>query len=397
MPTVLVYRSTSASFAAKRVAAASNGDIRAVQQDAYRHQPDDTAIVRWDCYEPLNSPASVLDINPHTAVQLARDKGQSRRHLGDLAPPTWFTPEDVQLPCVVRPRKHKAGFKFLVCRTSVEVRAATRRCGTGWYASQLIDKAREFRVFVVQGLIAAVSERFPGNDHAIAWNLALGGRLVNINRPDWPVPALKASIEAMRRIGLGFGAVDACIDADGRTWIFEVNTSPALKNAFTIKQLAKALSSPFVEAGHLGTPVRDSAKKSRSFAHPEVGGDPWGAVAPPAERAVVTPHPADTTDLPTAVTPSIITQSVVAQPAPQPMAVVPVHEEPTMPFVIPSTFNAALAEASGLTAINIIAAPSNRTVGWVIDKAQELGASHFAFDGQIYDTRTLQVVYRRAA
>ena len=68
-----------------------------------------------------------------------------------------------------------------------------------------------------------------------------------------------------------------------------------------------------------------------------------------------------------------------------------------MPFTIPSTFNAALAEASGLTTINILTAPSNRTVGWVIDKVQELGASHFAFDGQIYDTRTLQVVYRRAA
>ena len=190
MATVIVYRSQSASFAAQRVATASNGAIRAVQQDHYRHQPGDTAVVRWDCYERLAIPPEVRDINPYQAVLASREKGQARTLMGPLAPQTWFRLGDVRTPCVVRPRKHKAGVRFFVCRNQDDVARAIRRCGTGWYASALIDKAREFRVFVVGGRVAAVSERFPGDEASgpgtVAWNLALGGRLANVNRPDWP-------------------------------------------------------------------------------------------------------------------------------------------------------------------------------------------------------------------
>lgn len=247
MATVIVYRSRSASFAANRVAAASSGDIRAVQQDAYRHQEGDTAVVRWDCYVGLSHPDSVLDVNPAARVAVVRDKTASRILLAELAPQTWFTLADVQVPCVIRPRRHKAGAHFHIVRETSDILRATRRCGSGWYASRLITKQREFRVFMVQGRVAAVSERFPrteddGNTSAIAWNLALGGRLINVARPGWPVGVLKASITAMGRLGLGFGAVDACIDTAGQTFIFEVNCSPALRNKFTIKQLAKALA-----------------------------------------------------------------------------------------------------------------------------------------------------------
>lgn len=355
--TVIVYRSKSASYAAQRVANASNGAIRAVQENNYRPRDGDSMVVRWDCYADLSIPTGVLDLNRAAAVVQARDKGASRRVLAELAPPTWFDRADVQVPCVVRPRTHKAGNKFYVCKNHLEVATAVWHCGTGWYASRLIDKAREFRVFVVQGRVAAVSERFQGIDHAVAWNLALGGRLRNLNRPDWPVDVLRAALTAMERVGLGFGAVDACIDTARRVWIFELNTSPALRNKFTIAQIAKALSSPLADS----PPVREGAQKPRSYAHPAVL---TRETSPAAAGDTVAVEP--------------------ASPAPQ------TQEPQPMPLPTPSPIQTDISE------LRVLTSPIGRTIGWIIDQAQERGVSHFQFNGDIYDARTLQVVYRRA-
>ena len=263
MATVIVYRSRSASYAAQRVAKAAP-NLRAVQEDSYRPQTGDRTVVRWDCYKNLPS-VNANDINPADAVQRVRNKRESRRVLAELAPQTWFDKASIQVPCVIRPKQHKAGRKFFVVRAMNKVLSAVKRCGPGWYASRLINKRREFRVFVVRGRVVAVSERFPGNSTAIAWNLALGGRLINVARPEWPVPVLRASIEAMRRLGLGFGAVDAALDDAGNPVIFESNTSPALRNKFTIKQIAKGLA----WTGEI-KPIKDGASKARSYAHPAV-------------------------------------------------------------------------------------------------------------------------------
>lgn len=390
MPSVIVYRSQSASFAAKRVASASEGHIRAVQQDGYRHLAGDSAVIRWDCYDDLPIPSGVRDINPAAAVRAAREKGAARVTLAELAPPTWFNRADVQIPCVVRPRRHKAGNKFFVCRTHQDVAVAARRCGAGWYASRLINKSREFRVFVVGGRVAAVSERSAGDSHEVAWNLALGGRLRNLNRPEWPVDVLKAAITAMGRVGLGFGAVDACIDTDGRIWVFELNTSPALKNKFTISQLAKALSSPFVDA-----PIKEGAKRPKSYAHPGVLQSDASPAVPeqPTPALPVVPVVSTVPTAPVAAAAASTSTPAITPPAPR----AAVREETPMPFNIPATFNASAAQAAGLTTLNILNAPTGRTIGWIIDKAHEVGASHFLFDGIIYDARTIQPVYRRAA
>ena len=391
MATVLVYRSQSASFACQRVAATAPSQLRAVQEDEYHHQDGDAAVVRWDCYADLSLGSGVLDVNPATAVRLSRDKGASRRLLAELTAPTWQTLSDVQVPCVVRPRRHKAGARFYICRTMADVRLAIRRCGTGWYASALIDKAREFRVFVVGGRVAAVSERFPGEDSegvgAVAWNLSLGGRLVNVNRPDWPVPALQASIEAARRLGLGWAAVDVALDRDGRPVVWELNTAPALRNKWTIGQLAKALASPFVEG-----PIKEGARKPRSYAHPGVLRD----------REPVPPEPDVIVSRPQA--PQV--EATIEQP---PVAITELPPEPTSQRSagqILDDFFTSLPEGyamplnldrNSIAEFRVLADPSISTIGRAIDRAHELRASHFQFNGYIYDATTLQAVYRPAA
>lgn len=243
MSVVIVYRSESARPACERVVRCEPSHIRSVQESSYRHLEGDTAVIRWDSHTELRIPTGVMDVNPLLQIGVARNKALSRVRLGTLAPLTWQTRHAMQFPAVIRPRRHKAGERFFVVNEMDAARRAINRCGAGWYASQLLNKSREFRVFVVQNRVIAVSERFPGEDvSAVAWNLALGGRLANLERKQWPLPVLTASLEAMRRIGLGWGAVDACLDTDGRAWVFEMNTAPALRNHYTIEQIAKAFA-----------------------------------------------------------------------------------------------------------------------------------------------------------
>ena len=266
MATIIVYRSRSASYAANRVAKAAE-PITAMQEDAFERNVDevlDVAVVRWDCHKDLGLPSTCIDVNPHAAVVLARDKAASRRILAELSPPTWTSKADIQVPCVIRPRTHKAGKRFHVVRETSGILRAVKRCGPEWYASQLIDKAREFRVFVVQGRVAAVSERFGASPTEIAWNIARGGRLINVERTEWPINVIRTALEAMRRLGLGFGAVDVCICTQGRAWVFEANTSPALRNKYTIKKIAQSLAM----AATPPKPVKEGAQKPRSYAHP---------------------------------------------------------------------------------------------------------------------------------
>ena len=222
-------------------------------------------MVRWDCFHPFAGLTAIIDLNPVDAILRSRNKAESRRILAELAPQTWFNKADVQVPCVIRPKRHKAGRRFFVVRETNRILRATRRCGLGWYASRLIDKTREFRVFIVQGRVVAVSERFGASPTEIAWNIARGGRLINVNRKDWPIAALRASITAMQRLGLGFGAVDVALDQDGTPFVFETNTSPALRNKWTIKQIARGLAWTADVP-----PVKDGARKAKSFAHPAV-------------------------------------------------------------------------------------------------------------------------------
>ena len=202
--------------------------------------PEHQIVVRWGSRWEGRADAV---INSAEAVSIARDKRESRRILSGICPTTWTLRGQIQVPCVIRPRRHHAANKFFVCRTAADIDLAIRRCGPGWYASQLIDKDHEYRVFVLQGRVVCVSERFPADSSAVAWNLAAGGRLINVKRKSWPIVACNASILAARRVGLDWTAVDVVTDASGRALVLEVNTAPGLKNPYTMEQIAWALGS----------------------------------------------------------------------------------------------------------------------------------------------------------
>ena len=61
--------------------------------------------------------------------------------------------------------------------------------------------------------------------------------LIRSNRLGWKFIRVKSiskeledeAIKALKAIGLNFGAVDCCIDANGKPWIIEVNSGPGLE------------------------------------------------------------------------------------------------------------------------------------------------------------------------
>lgn len=130
-----------------------------------------------------------------------------------------------------------------MCRNLRERRVASRACHAGWYASELVNKAHEYRVFVLDGYVVCVSERFPGEPGAVAWNLALGGRLINLRYNEWPVGMLNTTVAAVRRLGLDWAAMDVAVDTAGRTVVFEANTAPGLRNPYTLGQIGRAFAS----------------------------------------------------------------------------------------------------------------------------------------------------------
>lgn len=207
-------------------------------------QAERNVLIRWGSRWPG---AADITINTAEAVRMARDKRQSRRLLRGLCPTTWDRRGDVQVPCVIRPRRHHAAHGFHVCRSIAEVPRAIARCGLGWYASELIEKVNEYRVFVFQGRVIRVSEKLPPTVgravHDVAWNLANGGHSRTLKRKAWPITVAVAAIRAANRLGLDWTAVDVGVARDGRVVVFEANTAPGLTNPNTIEQIAFAFAS----------------------------------------------------------------------------------------------------------------------------------------------------------
>lgn len=231
----LVYHSSNVGPVCQRVVAAAPDKLRACCDK--KDLPKGT-ILRWGSTVVLDA---AKEINSAASVILAKDKGASREALSDLAPETWFTQREISLPCVIRPMNHHAAKKFFVCHDTRSMDKAIRLCGTGWYASALVEKAREWRVFVLHNHVVAVSERFPANPSDIAWNLAVGGRLINSRKEEWRPQDLLVALEAAKRLGLDWAAIDLAVDKSDTPYVFEANTAPGLRNPYTISRIAKGL------------------------------------------------------------------------------------------------------------------------------------------------------------
>lgn len=104
-------------------------------------------------------------------------------------------------------------------------------CGPHELYVEGIPCEREYRLHVVKGMVVSVQRKYLERPHlddgGFVKNLAHGyvfktpQRGLNGSRHS-------AAIKAVECLGLDFGAVDMVIDAEGREYVLEVNTAPAL-------------------------------------------------------------------------------------------------------------------------------------------------------------------------
>ena len=236
--TTLLYHARQIGYICQRIAAASNGIVEArCDRDEL---PKLETVIRWDSRCDADADKTY---NTAEAVRLSRHKSASRALLlPDLAPPTWFRLGDCQYPCLVRPRRHFAAHKFFPCRNRLEARTAIRRCGKGWYASPIIDKKLEYRVFVFNGKAIKVVRRFHNDPNEIAWNAANDGRSIRLLKDSWPDNVVKSSIQAGEVLGLDWFAADVIVDQDNKPYVLELNSAPGVVREKTIQMLARVFT-----------------------------------------------------------------------------------------------------------------------------------------------------------
>ncbi len=274
----LIRRRKLGKTSAKKISEKSTTGIRWFRNDDPA-VPVGEIVFRWGCTSTL--PGHPKVIQEARAIHAVGDKLAFRKLLDEheLCPKTYFTREEVRYPAIVRPRYHHQGRNLYVVNNAAELEEAIRKAlnhrvkwqhgNEGWYASEIIQKVSEYRVGVVSGRAVWVAKKTPGNPQAIAWNVFQGGHFDNVAWDDWPLKAVKDSIAAFNLTELDFGGVDVMVDAEGETYILEINAAPSLTSDYRQTGFAKAFDY-IVQHGAARIPLVAEKGGYKKFIHPAV-------------------------------------------------------------------------------------------------------------------------------
>lgn len=270
---LLLRRRNLGRTSCREIAKNTRNNVVAVRSDLlHRHNVDDhDVLIRWGCTSQV--PIKTV-VNKSEAIHEVNDKLKFRRKLNEvgLCPRTWFDDwqanQQGQYPLIVRPSKHAQGRRLHVCNNVRELMAACARYPQ-YYISDLINKVAEYRVFVVQGRVACVAKKTPGNPEDVAWNVARGGYFENVRWDEWPLKAVKLSLEAFNLSSLDFGGVDVMVDKDDKAYILEINSAPSLTSPYRQECMAKCIDW-LLENGTDRIPLVEKRGGYLKFIHPAI-------------------------------------------------------------------------------------------------------------------------------
>lgn len=238
---------------------------------------DTDMVIRWGCTS--NTPKDVPIINTAGAIHLVCDKSLFRQKLAvnapETIPETWFDPNDLKYPLrapvIVRRSPHHQGRYLHLCEDEASVRAACALYND-YYISTYIPKVAEYRVCFVSNKVAWIAKKTPDNPNAVAWNVARGGRFDNVRWGDWPLDAVRVAQRAFSLSGLDFGGVDVMVDADGRSYVLEINSAPSLTSPYRQQCMAKCFKYIY-ENGREELPFNEEHNNYRKYIHPAILGE----------------------------------------------------------------------------------------------------------------------------
>lgn len=282
MNPIILRRRRLGMTSCREISNLSTTGIRAVRYD--RGVPDTDLVFRWGC--TANVPTNNV-VNTALAIHEVNDKRTSRLQLSELslAPKSWGNLEemrnyfidtsdtgDIDTPVILRPRIHSRGrniFKADTFREAYNFVHTRLRPAGRYYISEYIDKVAEYRVFIVQGRVACVAQKIPGNPNDLAWNVARGGKFENVRWDNWPLKAVRISVEAFNEFSLDFGGVDVMVDNGGNCYVLEINSAPSLTSPYRQQCMAKCFDY-IVENGKQHIPLIEERGGYRKFIHPAV-------------------------------------------------------------------------------------------------------------------------------
>lgn len=201
-------------------------------------------LIRWGSTERVTQrPGRVL--NPSRAIAAASDKMGSLVFLqqrGISVPKCealanfdikrltlhHFVEKGWNVPVLARDRHHTRGEDVVLCLQTIDfVRA--HRWGRD-YVVEYIPTKHEYRVHVFNGEVIRTSEKvLKSRDKYVSYlrNFENNFTFRNERHPLTDEGKTQA-INAVRELGLNFGAVDLVIADDGNPYVLEVNTGPSL-------------------------------------------------------------------------------------------------------------------------------------------------------------------------
>lgn len=220
-------------------------------------EPGDVAITRLDVLPTLDGVEPGLELmdelerrgvrvlNRTLGILATHDKLLTRDRLveGGLPHPrtTHIVPErppdDVELPCVLKPRFGSWGQDVLLCRTVDELaRNLELLAARPWYrrhgalAQELVERAdADVRLVVAGDRVAAAGRRVAGPGE---WrtNVTLGGRVV---RAELAEGTDELALRAARAVGIDLAGVDL-LPTDGGWTILELNGAVDYDRRYTL-------------------------------------------------------------------------------------------------------------------------------------------------------------------
>lgn len=198
--------------------------------------PDDL-VFRWGCTSLSLGQTKI--VNKSTAIQEVSDKKGFREKLSKahLAPKFWPDLDEYILDgsykttesILIRPAHHSRSEGLFPCTKLPEAIKAIREINGPYYISELIQKTKEFRVFVCSNRIAFMIEKTPKDSTEVSWGCVSTGDFKYVDWSDWPHLVSGMALAAMKESSLDFGAIDIIIDGESNLpFALEINTAPHL-------------------------------------------------------------------------------------------------------------------------------------------------------------------------
>lgn len=192
-------------------------------------------LIRWGNGGGIgHNPRKV--VNKQNAVNLAIDKLAASKTWDErrIRIPKLVTNV---VPCIARTRQHTQGQGLWFLFDTAQI-AEVKREGADYFI-EYIPTAQEWRIHVVDGEIAFVQPKYPTKRRTSAFGGVQGfgndwhKHVVNPNEA--PRQACDVALAGTIALGLDFGGADVVEGLDGKCYLLEINTGPALPTPETRK------------------------------------------------------------------------------------------------------------------------------------------------------------------